>query len=68
VILLDTQSLLWVDELSPKVGSKSRQMIAEQDLGTSAISFWEVAMLVEKGRVDLSGKKPMRWRTEVLQT
>ena len=57
MILLDTHVLVWLDEGSPRLGRKSREMIDEglndEELAVSAISFWEVAMLVRKQRLSL---------------
>ncbi len=69
MILLDTHVLLWVDQGSDRLGPEARRLTesAQQrgDIGVSAISFWEVAMLALKGRirtsVDLS-----RWRRDLL--
>lgn len=69
MILLDTHVLLWVDQGSDRLGPEARRLMesAQQrgDIGVSAISFWEVAMLALKGRirtsVDLS-----RWRRDLL--
>jgi PIN domain nuclease of toxin-antitoxin system len=56
VILLDTHAWLWwaADraKLSPKV---RRRLGSERDLAVSAISCWEVGMLVERGRLKLRG-------------
>lgn len=67
MILLDTQSLLWIDKFSTKIGEKTLQKIAEEEQAVSAISFWETAMLVEKSRVYL-GKPLLSWRNDLLQT
>ena len=70
VILLDTYVLVWVDEGSQRVGAKSRRLIDdalhEDALGLSAISFWEVAELVHKGRVQLK-LDLADWRRELLE-
>ena len=55
MILLDTHTLVWLDEGSTRLGQHSlstiNQALKSQELFVSAISFWEVAMLVDKGRL-----------------
>jgi PIN domain nuclease of toxin-antitoxin system len=57
VILLDTHVLIWLDEANPRLGSKASKAIDDAftagTLMVSAISFWEVGTLVEKGRLRL---------------
>jgi len=57
MILLDTHVLVWLSEGNRKLGQESIRLIDEalksDQLFVSAISFWEVAMLVEKGRIEL---------------
>ncbi|MFT5452963.1 MAG: PIN domain nuclease of toxin-antitoxin system [Enterobacterales bacterium] len=57
VILLDTHVLVWLSEGNSKLGSESVSLIdnalKKNELFVSSISFWEVAMLVEKRRIDL---------------
>jgi len=56
-VLLDTHALVWLLAGSQRLGVKARNKIqdaAEADqLYLSAISPWEVAMLVSKGRLTL---------------
>jgi PIN domain nuclease of toxin-antitoxin system len=56
VILLDTHAWLWWaadrTKLTPKV---RRRLGAAAELGISAISCWEVAMLTQVGRLKLRG-------------
>ena len=58
MILLDTHVLIWLDQDNPKLGPKCRaaidEALAEDDLAVSAISFWEVAMLVAKRRLAIA--------------
>lgn len=68
VILLDTHALVWLDEGSDKLGKLARQAIEvafEADsLAVCAISFWELTMLQQRGRIALP---PIRtWREELL--
>jgi len=68
VMLLDTHVLVWLDEGSDKLGKQARHAIEtafETDsLAVCAISFWELAMLQQRGRIALP---PLRtWREELL--
>lgn len=70
MILLDTHVLLWLDRNDPALGRASREMVerAWQDntVAICSISFWEVAMLRRRGRVELH--QPIQsWRMEWLQ-
>ena len=69
MILLDTHVLVWLDMGNPRLGKKALQAIdgalADDELGVSAISFWEVAMLAEKARLTLPCEVS-RWRRELL--
>jgi PIN domain nuclease of toxin-antitoxin system len=55
VILLDTHAAIWFMRNDPVLGKKSRTMavaaLEEGQLAISAISFWEMALLVAKGRL-----------------
>ncbi len=71
MILLDTHALLWMDQGLPRLGSRARKAsegaLREGCLAISAVSFWEAAVLVERGRVELD--KPTEvWRRELLQS
>lgn len=69
MILLDTHTLIWLDAGNEKLGAKSRKKIdtalSEDELAVSAISFWEAATLVNKGRLKIS-QDLQQWRTELL--
>lgn len=58
MILLDTHVLVWLDQDNPKLGPRCRtaidEALAEDNLAVSAISFWEVAMLVAKQRLAIA--------------
>lgn len=69
MILLDTHVMLWLRLGVPRLGTNARREIDQawqsNEVGVSAISFWEVAMLKDKGRI----RFPMdvgRWRREQL--
>jgi len=55
--LLDTHVLVWLIEGSPRLGPDALQIINTAlktgKLGVPAICFWEIAMLVAKGRLTL---------------
>ena len=57
LVLLDTHAWVWLLNGSARLGSKARKAIqrslAEEAVLVSAISPWEVAMLVSKGRLVL---------------
>jgi prevent-host-death family protein len=57
VILLDTHALVWLANDDPALGEQSCSMAlaarAESRLAISAISFWEIALLATKGRLEL---------------
>jgi PIN domain nuclease of toxin-antitoxin system len=70
VILLDTHVLIWLVEGLPELGKKARTMaeqaFTEDGLAVSALSFWEVALLHQKGRIVLT--HPIQsWRNQVLE-
>ena len=57
MILLDTHILTWLLLDDRRIGGYARQVInrswSEGRAAVSAITFWEVAMLHEKGRISL---------------
>lgn len=69
-VILDTHTLLWMDRNDTTLGPQARQKI-ETDwrngrIAVSAISFWEVAMLADRGRIVLP--LPVeRWRDDWLR-
>jgi len=67
---MDTHVVLWSRVGNPHVGPGCRRLIEralrEATLATSAFSFWEIAMLHEKGRIDL-GHDMRAWRTRLLE-
>ena len=70
MILLDTHVLVWLDEASPQLGAAAIERInAAFQAGeamVSAISFWEVGMLVTKGRIRLDLDLGV-WRNDFLE-
>lgn len=69
MILLDTHVLLWsragVRRTGPRCMRLVEQGLRDATLAASAISFWEVAMLREKGRIDLS-QDIRAWRMRLI--
>ena len=69
MILLDTHTLVWLSEGNDKLGGRSLSLINKalksKELFASSISFWEVAMLVEKKRLKMSLSVEL-WRKELL--
>jgi len=70
VLLIDTHVLVWLDEASSKLGPVTRSIIDDallaRSLCVSSISFWEIAMLVQKGRISVRLELDV-WRKELLQ-
>jgi PIN domain nuclease of toxin-antitoxin system len=53
VIVLDTHAVLWDAYMPEKLSKKARAVIdQETDFIICDISFWEIAMLVQKGRIE----------------
>lgn len=65
-VLLDTHALLWWQADSDRLSTRARAAIDNADaVLVSPITFWEVAMLVAKGRVDLD--RPVEaWTADVV--
>lgn len=55
MILLDTHAAVWFVRSDPALGKRSRTLatraLAADELAISAISFWELALLIAKGRL-----------------
>ena len=70
MIVLDTHVLLWLDREDPALGPSSRERIStawgKGLVAVCAISFWEVAMLAARGRVELR-QSPESWRVDWLR-
>jgi PIN domain nuclease of toxin-antitoxin system len=68
-ILLDTHILVWLLEDSERIGecvhARIQQAADEDCLVVSAITPWEIAMLVAKGRLKL-GQDVAEWLTAAL--
>ena len=67
MIVLDTHTWLWWDAKDPLVSSNAKRAIEEADIvGISCVSFWEIALLVEKERLKLD-RDPVQWIRESLR-
>ena len=57
MIVLDTHVLIWVMDDDTRLGPESRRTVLDawrdDEVGVSAITPWEIALLVEKGRLRL---------------
>ncbi len=66
MLLLDTHALVWLVLDSPRLGKIARRRAA-RGAHVSAISFWEMEMLAEAGRIRL-GMSVSEARDVVLRT
>lgn len=70
MIVLDTHVLLWLRYGDARLGDRTRGELEnawkEGDAAVSAISFWEIAMLQDRGRLTLL-HDTQHWRRELLQ-
>ena len=69
MVLLDTHALIWVVEGSERLGRRVSRLadkaLVSDQLGVASISFWEIAMLVSRGRIALDPSVD-QWRLRVL--
>ena len=69
MLLLDTQVLIWIRFGNRRLGRNARDVIERavrgDDVAVSAITFWEVAMLRNKGRLRFPEDVGL-WRQELL--
>ena len=69
MILLDTHAALWLRAGDARLGPVARAEIERawqaEEVAVSAMSFWEMAMLREKGRIEYPDDVS-RWRLEQL--
>lgn len=70
-MLSDTHALLWFLNSNPRLGREANLKIREAtvngDAAFSAISVWEVALLLSKRRLTLSSSA-IQWRQNLLAT
>lgn len=71
MILPDTHALLWFLESNPRLGREADLIIRRATefsiAAFSAISVWEVALILAKGRLTL-GVSALEWRQNLLST
>jgi len=71
LIVLDTHVLIWLVEGSDRLGTRCRTRLdkafRDEELAVSAITFWEIATLKGKRRLDLHGSVA-EWRAERIAT
>ena len=69
MIVLDTHALVWLRTGDDRLGPNSRRTVddalGDEQLAVSAMTFWEVAMLRSKGRLNFP-EDVGRWRQELL--
>lgn len=69
LLLLDTHALLWSVEEAPRLGTVIKTTLDEASrqsrIAVSAITPWEIALLVSEGRLQL-GCDVMQWVREAL--
>jgi PIN domain nuclease of toxin-antitoxin system len=69
-VVLDTNALIWTLDDQRELGRRSRreieQALRDSRLTASAVSFWEVAMLVARKRLTLD-RPVSRWRLDALR-
>lgn len=68
-MIVDTHVLVWLLEGDPRLGHKARQAldraVQQEAIQVSAITPWEIAMLVNKGRLAL-GRDVGQWIDEAM--
>ena len=68
MIVLDTHAWVWFTSDPDRLSARARKAIrASKDRSISAMSCWEVAMLVSRGRLELD-RDPLEWMEESLRT
>ena len=71
MILLDTHILVWLDQGSELLGKRARRMIEQshqqEEVAIASVSFWEIGMLIEKGRLAFEGSLT-EWRVSLLNS
>lgn len=71
LILLDSHALVWLANGDKRLGRRARaaadRALADGKLAVSAVSFWEIALLVAKRRLQI-GRPARAWREALLQS
>ena len=69
MILLDTHVLIWHEQGNRRLGPRTRRefggALQEGTAAVSAISFWEVGLRIQKGRLDMI-TEVAAWRRDLL--
>ena len=70
MILLDTHVLLWQERGDRRLGNQTRDLVhralEKRAVAVSAITFWEVAMRIQKGQLELDFDL-YDWRDDLLE-
>jgi len=67
MIILDTHAWIWLTSDPERLSSRARAGIKkEKSIGVSAISCWEFATLIEKGRITVD-RSPLEWIEQALE-
>ena len=70
MLLLDTHVLIWFAEDSRRLGARASKLtdaaLQRDEVLVSAVSFWEIDMLLDKGRME-SALSPKAIRQKVLE-
>ena len=71
LIVIDSHALVWLASGDKRLGRRARsasdRALGDGKLAASAVSFWEIALLVEKRRLEL-GQPTRAWRERLLQS
>lgn len=67
MILLDTHVLLWWQNGGDRLSKRARDAITSTEVLVSPISMWEIAMLLDKGRIAVD-RDPVVWSHDLLQS
>jgi len=66
MIVLDTHAWIFFADDPRRIGKAARRAIAKADrIGVAAVSLWELALLVEKGRLSLD-RELLPWMQDAL--
>ena len=71
MVLLDTHVLVWLDQGSDLLGGRARRTIEQshqqEEVAIASVTFWEIGMLIEKGRLAFEGSLT-EWRVSLLNS
>lgn len=67
MIVLDTHAWIWLASDPDRLGAAARRALRKsRSRGIAAISCWELAMLVARGRIELD-RSPVDWMDDALR-